>query len=128
MNISRHNAPLRARATSDIRRSPNGSWRLNSSMRRRELPPLSDIVTTAVMLNGYFFKWERMENVPEPPPIVTMRLPAKRSPVRLFPCTVYLLRLISGSASTIRSSLLLIYTNLLYVIKGREREGEKGIR
>src|SRR5579885_2807017 len=67
MNTSRHRAPLRASATSDMRKSPNGSCRRNSSMRRRELPPLSDIVTTALMFMGYFFKCERTENVPDPP-------------------------------------------------------------
>ncbi len=82
MNTSRQRAPLRANATSDIRRSPRGNWRWNSSINLRELPPLSDIVTTALIVNWYFFRCESKENVPVPPPMVTTRCPANWSPVR----------------------------------------------
>src|SRR5437588_3889184 len=115
INISRHKAPLCANATRDIRKSPNGNWRRNSSINLRELPPLSDIVTIALMFKGYFFRCERRANVPVPPPMVTTRRPANRSPVRWYPGTLFLLWLISGLLLTIHYLFYNRYTCILHV-------------
>jgi len=60
------------------------------------------MVTIALILNEYFFICESTENVPEPPPIVTMRRPTSRSPARLGAGTVLLLWLISDLPFTRR--------------------------
>ena len=126
INTSRQSAPLRANATSDWRKSPNGTCRRNSSINLRELPPLSDIVTIALILNEYFFIWERTENVPEPPPIVTTRRPVSRSPSRWGPGTILLLWLIAGWSFT--RYILLKYNNytiLFYCQKCNTNAGGK---
>src|SRR5436309_2640595 len=73
-----------------MRRSPRGSCLRNSSISRRELPPLSDMVTIAVSFMGIFFRCESSVNVPEPPPIVTTRRPAKRSSDEEYAATLIL--------------------------------------
>src|SRR5262249_31822308 len=69
----RHSRPRRERATSVWRRSPTGN-RPNSSINRRELPPLSAIETIAVSEQGNCFSRDRRANGPVPPPMVTTRM------------------------------------------------------
>src|SRR5919202_2488031 len=82
--MSPHSLLDRDRATSAWRRSPSGNGRPNSSIRRREDPPLSVIVTMAQTRVAFFLIPERMVNEPVPPPTVTTRSVIF---VRMPPCS-----------------------------------------